>query len=97
MSSESMTTEARIAFYKATKFWILFLIALLVAAVLWRMWDDDGSSPASAPPASAQVSVSLPDASEREPEPEAGYAPVWCVPTARAQEPTPPRRVGSAS
>ncbi len=33
-----MTSESRIAFYKATKFWLVFLLALLLAAVIWRVF-----------------------------------------------------------
>ncbi len=32
-----MSRESTTAFYKATKFWMVFLLALCVAAAMWRM------------------------------------------------------------
>ena len=35
--SDAMSSESKTAFYKATKFWMVFLLALFVAAALWKM------------------------------------------------------------
>ena len=32
-----MSSESKTAFYKATKFWTVLLLALCVAAAMWRL------------------------------------------------------------
>jgi hypothetical protein len=32
-----MSSESKTAFYKATKFWTVFLLALCVAAAMWKL------------------------------------------------------------
>ena len=81
-----MTSESQAAFYKATKFWILFLIALVVAAVLWRMWDREDQPATGATSPSAQAAVASPDAME--PLPRAQERPKRAATRLGAERPT---------
>ena len=45
-----MSGEGGTAFYKGVKFWFTLLLAALLAALLWRLWDsedEDGGRSAS--------------------------------------------------
>jgi hypothetical protein len=41
--------EKRVAFYKMLKFWLVFLLAVCLAAALWRALRPGGQDGASAP------------------------------------------------
>ncbi len=40
------STETKVAFLKGVKFWLVFLLAVLFAALLWKVFGGDGSSAA---------------------------------------------------
>lgn len=46
-------TETKTAFYKAVKFWLALVLALLAAAALWRLIGAGQGTPATDPAAGA--------------------------------------------